>query len=177
MSVSLNPVPLEDRRILRNLLGQFATGVTVITSRAADGRKIGLTANSFTSVSLDPPLILWCLNRTAGSASDFLETPKYAIHVLAEEQEQISRHFAKPAADKFAELPHGECPDGVPLLPGAVATLLCRSFRHYEAGDHLIFVGEIEHFELAGGDPLIFHAGSYRSAAPHHAQDGASAAG
>ncbi|MDG5496936.1 flavin reductase family protein [Niveispirillum sp. BGYR6] len=166
----LQPVPADDRRALRSLLGQFATGVTIVTTRAADGRKVGLTANSFTSVSLDPPLVLWCLGNNAPSMRDFLTAEHFAIHVLAEEQNGLSQHFATPSADKFAGVAHGETAEGVPVLHGTLATLLCRQHDRVEAGDHVIFIGRIERFDLAGGAPLLFHAGQYRSSAPHPAR-------
>lgn len=156
-----------DARTLRNLLGQYATGVTVITTRAADGRRVGMTANSFSSVSLEPPLILWSLARSAPSLPDFLAASHFAIHVLGRDQHALSNRFARPAEDKFAGLAHRDGPAGVPLLEGAVATLVCRNRQQYDGGDHLIFIGEIEQFGQEGGAPLLFHAGSYRVAMPH----------
>ncbi|WP_397458342.1 flavin reductase family protein [Pseudomonas asplenii] len=154
-------------RALRNLLGQFATGVTVITTRGADGRKVGMTANSFSSVSLDPPLVLWSLARTAPSVNDFLVASHFAINVLGSDQHGLSGHFARPAADKFVGIEHVEATAGVPLLDGAIATLVCRNLTQYEGGDHLIFLGEIEHYRHSGGEPLVFHAGQYRVAVAH----------
>ena len=154
-------------RALRNLLGQFATGVTVITTRGADGRKVGMTANSFSSVSLDPPLVLWSLARTAPSVNDFLNASHFAINVLGSDQHGLSGHFARPAADKFAGIGHVEATAGVPVLDGAIATLVCRNLTQYEGGDHLIFLGEIEHYRHSGGEPLVFHAGQYRVAIAH----------
>ncbi|NMZ47028.1 flavin reductase family protein [Pseudomonas oryzihabitans] len=156
-------------RALRNLLGQFATGVTVITTRGRDGRKVGMTANSFSSVSLEPPLVLWSLARQAPSLPDFLAASHFAIHVLGSDQHQLSGHFARPAEDKFAGIAHVEGTAGVPLLEEAVATLICRNHVQYEGGDHLIFLGEIEHYRHSGGEPLVFHAGQYRVASAHPA--------
>ncbi|ATE62567.1 flavin reductase family protein [Thauera sinica] len=163
----LSSVGGSDARTLRNLLGQFATGVTVITTRAADGRRVGMTANSFSSVSLEPPLVLWSLSRNAPSLPDFVAAGHFAIHVLERGQHGLSNRFARPADDKFAGLDHGEGPAGIPLLEGAVATLVCRNSRQYDGGDHLIFIGEIEQFGQGGGEPLLFHAGRYRIAVAH----------
>ncbi len=122
-------------RALRNLLGQFATGVTVITTRGADGRKVGMTANSFSSVSLDPPLVLWSLARTAPSVNDFLVASHFAINVLGSDQHGLSGHFARPAADKFVGIEHVEATAGVPLLDGAIATLVCRNLTQRRPPD------------------------------------------
>ncbi len=156
-------------RSLRNLLGQFATGVTVITTCTADGRRVGMTANSFSSVSLDPPLVLWSLARSAPSLQDFLSASHFAINVLGSDQHGLSGHFARPAVDKFAGIDCEQGPAGVPLLNGAIATLVCRNGTQYEGGDHLIFLGEIEHYRHSGGEPLVFHAGQYRVAVAHPA--------
>ncbi len=163
----LLPVNVENPREIRNLLGQFATGVTVITTRSKQGRKVGMTANSFSSLSLDPPLILWSLSKTAPSLSDFVDAEHFAIHMLAQEHHLLSGHFAKASADKFAGIAHRECDVGVPILEDVLATLVCRNVTQYEGGDHLIFIGQIEQYQQRQGEPLVFHAGKYRVAAAH----------
>lgn len=168
-TLGLSQIDVDNPREIRNLLGQFATGVTVITTRGQDGRKVGMTANSFSSLSLDPPLILWSLAKTAPSLPDFCAAEYFAIHMLAQEHHQLSGHFARGAEDKFAGIAHQLCPAGVPLLDDALATLLCRNVQQYEGGDHLIFIGQIEHYQQRGGEPLLFHAGQYRVAAAHPA--------
>ncbi len=160
-------VHASDPRSLRNLLGQFATGVTVITTRGADGRNVGMTANSFSSVSLDPPLILWSLSRNAPSLPDFLAASHFAINVLGADQHGLSGHFARGAEDKFAGIAYQTGEGGVPILDGVIATLVCRNVTQYEGGDHLIFLGQIEQYRHSGGEPLVFHAGQYRVAAVH----------
>jgi flavin reductase (DIM6/NTAB) family NADH-FMN oxidoreductase RutF len=170
-AIDTNP-PLRDAegcdpRDLRNLLGQFATGVTVITTRTADGRNVGMTANSFSSLSLEPALVLWSLACKAPSLNDFCGASHFAINVLGADQHGLSRHFSRPSADKFAGIAHVPGTAGVPLLDDVVATLVCRNVRQYEGGDHLIFIGEIEHFRYSGAEPLVFHAGQYRIAAEH----------
>lgn len=161
-------IDVNNPREIRNLLGQFATGVTVITTCAKDGRKVGMTANSFSSLSLDPPLILWSLSKTAPSLNDYSSAEHFAIHMLAQEDHHLSGHFARPAADKFAGIAHQPCPmAGVPVLEGALATLVCRNIQQYEGGDHVIFIGQIERYQQRAGQPLLFHAGQYRVASAH----------
>lgn len=156
-------------RALRNLLGQFATGVTVITTRSVDGRNVGMTANSFSSVSLDPPLVLWSISRSAPSLPDFLAASHFAINVLGADQHGLSGQFARGAADKFDGVSFRTAAGGVPVLEGVIAALVCRNLTQYDGGDHLIFLGQIEHYRHGGGEPLVFHAGQYRVAAAHPA--------
>ena len=156
-----------DVRELRNLLGQFATGVTVITACTADGRKLGMTANSFSSVSLTPALVLWSLARTAPSLDDFRDASHFAINVLGAHQHGLSGQFARPAPDKFAGVAHALSKAGPPVLDDVVAVLVCRNVTQYDGGDHLIFIGEIDQYRYSGTEPLVFHAGQYRIAAAH----------
>jgi flavin reductase (DIM6/NTAB) family NADH-FMN oxidoreductase RutF len=156
-----------DLRDFRGALGQFATGVTVVTTLGVDGRKVGMTANSFTSVSMEPPLVLWCPSKRAPSLADFEESTHFAINILASDQHVLSRQFATPSTDKFAGAETSEGIAGIPLLDGAVATFQCRTVSRHDAGDHVIYVGEVEKYENAGGDPLVFHAGKYHATASH----------
>lgn len=152
-----------DARELRRALGQYPTGVTVVTARGPDGRKVGMTANSFTSVSMDPPLVLWCPGKNARSLPQFAEATHFAVNVLSAEQEHLARQFSTPAQDKFAELELVEGTGGTPVLPGAVAQFECRTLQCIDAGDHIVFIGEVERFSAVDGKPLIFHAGVLRS--------------
>ncbi|WP_407303815.1 flavin reductase family protein [Acinetobacter sp.] len=156
-----------DKRQLRNILGQFATGVTVVTTLAEDSSKVGMTANSFTSVSLDPPLILWNIAKTATHLEDFRQCDHFAINILNEQQDQTSNHFAKSSEDKFAQINHDVHALGVPVLNDALATLVCKNFQWVEAGDHYIILGQIEHCILNSGKPLLFHNGKYHQAELH----------
>ncbi|ALV39756.1 flavin oxidoreductase [Pseudarthrobacter sulfonivorans] len=156
-----------DLKDFRAALGQFATGVTVVTTLGVDGRKVGMTANSFTSVSMEPPLVLWCPSKRAPSLPDFEESTHFAINVLASDQHVLSRQFATPSTDKFAGAETSEGIAGIPLLDGAVATFQCRTVSRHDAGDHVIYVGEIEKYENTGGAPLVFHAGKYHATASH----------
>ncbi|NUS07429.1 MAG: flavin reductase family protein [Nonomuraea sp.] len=161
-------------RSLREALGQFATGVAVITTVTAGGERAGVTVNSFTSVSLDPPLVLWCLSNRAPSAPLFLRAGRFAVNVLAAGQDHLSRRFATPSADKFAgvELLPGT---PLPLLAGTLARFVCRTDRVHDGGDHHIFVGAVERFQRSGGEPLVFHSGRYREFWPELALDDLSA--
>jgi flavin reductase (DIM6/NTAB) family NADH-FMN oxidoreductase RutF len=151
-----------DRRDYRRALGQFATGVTVVTTRTADGTPVGLTVNAFTSVSLDPPFVLWCLALSAGSAQAFLATSRFAVNVLGERQAGLAQRFATRHTDRFAGVAWRVGPGGMPLLDGAIAHLVCRSFARQVAGDHLVCIGEVERYEYAPGEPpLVFHGGGY----------------
>jgi flavin reductase (DIM6/NTAB) family NADH-FMN oxidoreductase RutF len=156
-----------DRRDYRRALGQFATGVTVVTARASDGRRVGVTVNSFSSVSLDPPLILWSLSRQAPSFADFTNATHFAVNVLESGQHHLSRQFSTPLPDKFAGVKCAEGAGGVPLLHGVIAQFVCRKVRQYDGGDHVVLVGEVEQYNYNEGEPLVFHSGRYRIATRH----------
>lgn len=156
-----------DAKAYRAALGTFATGVTVITTRAADGSPVGLTANSFNSVSLDPPMVLWSLAKKSLSLPVFRDAAHWAVHVLAADQEALSARFARSGTDKFAGLELDSGAAGIPLLAGCAARFECRTSFQYEGGDHLIFVGEVTGFERAERPPLVFHAGRYALATRH----------
>jgi len=156
-----------DRRDFRRALGQFSTGVTVITTRAIDGRRVGMTANSFSSVSLDPPLVLWSLARQAPSVADFSGASHFAINVLAAHQHHLSRQFSTPQADKFGGVDCCDGTAGVPLLNGVLARFVCRNVKQYDGGDHLIFIGEVERYDRFDGEPLVFHSGYYQVTTRH----------
>jgi len=151
---------------LRAALGQFATGVAVVTTRGLNGRSVGLTINSFSSVSLEPPLVLWSLSRRSSSLADFSSARTVAIHVLSADQETLARRFATPCADRFAGIARSIGPNGVPLLEGGVARFICTPHDYHEAGDHVIFVVRVDHCEHTGGAPLLFHASRFRGLAP-----------
>jgi 3-hydroxy-9,10-secoandrosta-1,3,5(10)-triene-9,17-dione monooxygenase reductase component len=150
-----------DTRELRNTLGMFATGVTVVTVRAADQTPIGITVNSFSSVSLDPPLVLWSLAKTSRTLEVFTTEEHWAVNILSEDQEAISNRFASSEEDKFAGTRTEDGIGGVPLLTGCVARLQCRTVFRYEGGDHIILVGEVLASERAERPPLVFHGGRY----------------
>lgn len=146
---------------LRRALAQFATGVTVVTTRAADGAPVGMTANSFASVSLEPPLALWSLARSASSFDAFRAAQRFRVHVLAADQLEIAQRFATRGADKFAIGQWTHVPGTPPQLAGCVAWFECATRSQHDEGDHVIFVGRIESMGAPGGTPLIFHDSRY----------------
>ncbi|CAN5334720.1 hypothetical protein BH18ACT9_BH18ACT9_20620 [soil metagenome] len=153
-----------DTRDLRRALGQYATGVTVVTTRH-DGRSFGMTANSFTSVSLNPPLVLWAAAKSSPSLAAFEVAERFGVNVLASDQHHLSRQFSTTGADKFEGVRlTGEDP---PLLEGAVAQFVCRRTEQVDAGDHVVFLGELESYTAPGGEPLVFHSGFYHLATKH----------
>lgn len=151
----------------RAALGMFATGVTIVTARGPDGAPVGLTANSFNSVSLTPPLVLWSLSRRAGSMAAFSAGSHYAINILAADQHALAERFASKAVDRFAGVTWHQGTAGAPVIDGAVAVFECFNRSRYDEGDHVIFVGEVERCaHRAGAQPLIFHGGRYYTELP-----------
>ena len=151
----------------RDALGMFATGVTIVTARDAQGSFIGLTANSFNSVSLAPPLVLWSLARSAGSMAAFSAGSHYAINILSADQQDLAKQFASRGGDKFSGVRFELGSGGAPLLEGAAATFECFNRSRYEEGDHVIFVGEVERCtHRAGASPLLFHGGKFYAEHP-----------
>lgn len=152
-----------ESRQFRQALGQFATGITIVTTRDGEGRPIGVTASSFNAVSLEPPLVLWSIGRNAFSYPAFADAGHFAVHVLDAGQRWLSDRFAQAATDKFADLELGSGLGEVPLLPGCLASFECSTEHRYEGGDHLILVGRVLRMELAQSavQPLLFHRGRY----------------
>ncbi|MCW3838337.1 flavin reductase family protein [Sphingomonas canadensis] len=155
-----------DTREFRDALGRFATGVTIVTTVDAQGRRYGVTANSYNSVSLDPPLILWSLARSSGSFAAFEGARAFAVHVLGHDQQDLATRFAARGQDKFAGLDVIAGHGGVPLLTGCAAHFECETAERFEGGDHLIFLGRVVRFEQCDSDPLIFHSGRFARVAP-----------
>ena len=158
------PASIENRREFRDTLGTFATGVTVLTTLAADGQPIGVTISSFNSVSLDPPLILWSLSLSSPNIEVFQNANHYSVNVLAFDQQNISNCFASRCNDRFADIPTRPGLSGIPLIEGCCAWFECSNEAHYSGGDHLIFVGRVERFAqgCSAESPLIFHKACYR---------------
>lgn len=154
-----------DLRELRNAFGTFATGVTIVTTVDAAKRPVGLTANSFSSVSLEPPLVLWSLARTSPNLAVFEAASHFAVNVLAREHAALSRRFASPVPDKFAAADWREGLGGVPLLVSAAAHLECATVQRIDGGDHVIFLGRVERFSYARAEPLVFCHGRFMTAA------------
>jgi flavin reductase (DIM6/NTAB) family NADH-FMN oxidoreductase RutF len=154
----------QDGRELRRALGCFATGVTVVTALAGDGARAGLTVNSFNSLSLDPPLVLWSLGYGSKLRKDFEAASHFAVNVLSDAQIALSRRFASRAARKFAKLEVRQGAGGAPLLPDCAAWFECRTVARERHGDHLLFIGEVERFAATALKPLVFLHGHYAAA-------------
>lgn len=153
--------PRQDLQSYRNALGSFATGVTVVTTRRNNGEPVGLTANSFTSVSLEPPLVLWSLARTSPSLGAFEACTHYGINVLASHQVEHSVRFATPQPDKFARTAWQQSEEGVPLLEDVTMQLVCENQQRIQAGDHIIFLARVLRYDIRQSEPLIFCRGTY----------------
>lgn len=158
-----DPQPSFDARDFRHALGTFPTGVTIVTTSAADGALIGLTCNSFSSVSLSPALVLWSLSLRSPNLSNFLQAPHFVINVLAADQRGISQRFAQSISNKFDGVSHTPGKLGVPLITGAAAHLECRNQTRYYSGDHVIFIGQVIHYAYRDCVPLLFCRGRYGS--------------
>jgi flavin reductase (DIM6/NTAB) family NADH-FMN oxidoreductase RutF len=158
------PQPAVSERRFRDALSQFATGVTVVTARGPHGGFVGFTANSFNSVSLDPPLIIWSLARRSRSLAVFEGAERYAVNVLAHDQVELARRFSRPHTDRFAGVTYRAGRGGVPLIEGCAAWIECRHHALHPAGDHMLFIGEVDRCAHRRVAPLLWHAGRYRGA-------------
>jgi 3-hydroxy-9,10-secoandrosta-1,3,5(10)-triene-9,17-dione monooxygenase reductase component len=150
-----------DARALRTALGAFATGVTIVSCRRADGEPVGLTVNSFNALSLDPPLVLWSLRLSSPSLAAFDAAGHFAVHVLGEAQVDLSRRFASPLPSKFDEGAWHEGLGGVPLLAGCAASFECERLSRQDAGDHRLYIGRVLRMQSQPVPPLVFHRGHY----------------
>lgn len=159
--------PSFDARAFRRALGRFPTGVTIVTTRAPDGGFVGLTANSFNSVSLDPPLVLWSLGKAQGSLPHFQNARVFAVNVLAADQIDLSNRFASPSVDRFRGVATHAKATGAPVLEGVSAWFDCRLRHSYDGGDHVIFVGEVLAFDTTPRPPLVYAGGEYGLSARH----------
>jgi len=145
---------------LRRALGKFATGVTVVTCQGSAG-PCGITANSFSSVSLQPPLVLWNIAKVSNSLQAFLDAEYFAVNILSAEQQHLSAHFALSDHTLFADIEYATNGKAVPLLPDTVACFECRTHQVHDCGDHYIIVGEVESFRADDKQPLLFFGGEY----------------
>ena len=145
----------------RAAMSQFASGVTVVTTRDANGKLHGITVSAFCSVSLEPPMVLICIEKSTGSHYAFGESGAFVVNVLAETQSAVSEHFASHIDEKFDEIGHVLNQDGVPVLKEAIASLRCILRHSLDGGDHSIFVGLVESVDVTGGEPLIYFDHGY----------------
>ncbi|MEO5857688.1 MAG: flavin reductase family protein [Pyrinomonadaceae bacterium] len=146
----------------RSALSRFASGVTVVTTKDATEKPFGITVSAFCSVSLDPPLVLICIEKTTGSHHAFEQSGRFTVNILSSNETNISDHFASLIEDKFAGVDHAVDEHGIPILSGSIATLQCKLFRALDGGDHSIFLGEVEHVIVRDAEPLIYYKGGYR---------------
>ena len=145
----------------------FATGVTIVTARTAGGELLGLTANSFNSVSLSPPLVLWSLSQAASTLPALSQGSHYAINILAADQKELAERFASKQGDRWQDVAFTDGISGSPILTGAAASFECFNRSRYEEGDHVIFVGEVEHCSRQeGASPLLYHGGKFYTEHP-----------
>lgn len=154
-----------DPRDFRNVLGTYPTGVAIVTCRDGEGRPAALTINSFASLSLTPPLVLWSIEKTSDQFDAFAQAGHYAVNILAEGHGELSRHFATHRGDKFDGIDHYHGVEQLPLLPDCCASLQCRIVERVEAGDHIVMIGEVIEMDKGDARPLVFHQGQYRALA------------
>jgi flavin reductase (DIM6/NTAB) family NADH-FMN oxidoreductase RutF len=154
----------ENTRALRDALGHYATGVCVVTCAGPDG-PVGMTVNSFASLSLDPPLILWSPGKSSRRGAAFTAAHHFAVHVLAQDSAHLAQHFAKAGGD-FTTLSWTPSAHGPPLLPNALARFECRTHAQHDAGDHVLLIGLVEQAYMQPGEPLVFYGGGYRALSP-----------
>ena len=150
-----------DHMLLREALGHFATGVTVVTTVGDDGAPVGLAVNSFASVSLDPPLVVWSLSLNAPSLRAFRQHESFAINILCDQSKDVALHFGRPSEDKFAGIDWQAGHNGVPVLESAAAVIQCRTASRLPGGDHEIYLGEVMDFHRTEKAPLLFHKGKF----------------
>ena len=150
-----------DPALLRRALGAFVTGVTVVTTRTPGGDPTGITVNSFNTVSLSPPLVIWSLSLRAACFDAFVQSSHFAVNVLGAHQMALSERFATTGGDKFAGVAWRKAHADMPLLDGTAASFICRNFQRLPGGDHLIFVGEVVAFEQGTRAPLVYANGGY----------------
>lgn len=146
----------------RSALSRFASGVTVVTGRDASGEAFGMTVSSFCSVSLDPPLVLVCIQKKIQCHAAIAETDSFAVNVLAENQDAISNTFASHSSDKFSSVRFKDGIGGSPLIEDAIANIECTKFSEFDGGDHTVFIGRVEKITVGEGAPLVYWGGSYR---------------
>ncbi|MFT5335010.1 MAG: flavin reductase (DIM6/NTAB) family NADH-FMN oxidoreductase RutF, partial [Halioglobus sp.] len=164
-----------DSKQFRDALGRFATGVTVVTASDLNEGFVGTTASSFNSVSMDPPLILWSIDKGARSLPAYQNAEHFVVNVLAADQVGMSNHFARQQENKFVEVDYQLNARGVPVLPGCSAVFHCKNRFQYEGGDHVIIVGEVEQFTASERNSLLFHGGAYAVSEKHPVNAPASA--
>jgi flavin reductase (DIM6/NTAB) family NADH-FMN oxidoreductase RutF len=156
-----------DTRAFRRALGNFATGITIVTAKGPDGQKVGVTANSFNSVSMDPPLILWSIDKRSSALETFQDAKHFAVNILASDQSELSNNFAKPQDNKYANIDYLDGLGGAPVFEGVAGYFECETDQFIEGGDHWIIIGKVVSFVDASRPPLVYHQGGYSMVIPH----------
>ncbi len=156
----------DTKKLLRNALGQFATGVTIVTTLDNNGDYVGMTVNSFSSVSLDPPLVLWSISETSYGIDIFRRTPYFCINILCTDQVNLAQKFSQPSEEKFNGLAIAHGLNGMPLIEGCLAHFECTTEARYPGGDHIILLGRVMRFASINKDPLLFHSGQFYDLQP-----------
>lgn len=155
-----------DTKAFRQTLGYFATGISVVTTQDSQGQFVGLTVNSFSSVSLNPPLVLFSLDKRSSGLQTFQDSNCFAVNILSDKQETISSTFSSDVDNKFLDIQTYQLKTGAPLIKNCLTVLDCRTVRQYDEGDHIIFIGEVQEFQSLEGNPLLFYCGQYRLVKP-----------
>ncbi|OKP02136.1 flavin reductase family protein [Xenorhabdus eapokensis] len=151
-----------EARDLRTLLGKYPTGVAIVATRTAEGRNVGLTINSFASLSLEPPLVLWSLVNHSPNLSVFRDCEYFTISILSYDHQELALRFASSRIEnKFQDIPVQETPEGIPSIEGAIATLVCTNHQQTHLGDHLLMIGQVKRIASIEGKPLVFHGGMF----------------
>lgn len=153
----------EKQQLFREALGNYPTGVTIVTATADNGKPVGLTVNSFASVSLDPLLILWSIDHRVSSKSAFIHGEKFAVHILAGDQVELCKTFAAPNTDRFASCEWTLSEHGLPIIDGVFAALQCELYQTIEAGDHTILIGKVLDIDIHQKDPMLYHRRNFGS--------------
>lgn len=157
---------LDNQQLFKSVMGNYPTGVTVVTATTVDGIPVGLTVNSFASVSLDPLMILWSIDHRVSSIKAFVEGGKFAVHVLGADQADICMAFASRMEDRFAQCDWDFSENGLPIINGVLALLECKTFKTVTAGDHTILIGEVVNIKMEDGEPLLYHRRQFGAIPP-----------
>jgi flavin reductase (DIM6/NTAB) family NADH-FMN oxidoreductase RutF len=153
----------ENQQLFREVLGNYPTGVTVITAKDSEGKPVGLTVNSFASVSMEPLMVLWCIDHKVSTIKSFTEGGKFAVHVLAGDQQELCKTFASKNVDRFSTCNWNFSENQLPIIDGAFAVLECKTFQTVEAGDHTILIGEVTNIQMDKKDPMLYHRRHFAS--------------
>ena len=154
---------VENEELFKEVMGNYPTGVTIVTATTEEGKPIGLTVNSFASVSLDPLMVLWSIDHGVSTLDDFVNGGKFAIHILAGDQQELCRTFASKGVDRFSQCNWGFSDNGLPIIDDTFAVLVCETFKAVEAGDHTILIGNVKAIRKSDKEPMLYHRRHFAS--------------